>query len=119
VDRETQELEDQALLAECRVDTFRAGGPGGQHANVTDSGVRLTHLPSGITVISRKHRSQHRNRKEALALLKERLKARRRRPKRRIPTRVPSREKRRRLEAKKKRGTLKANRRKPRRGDDA
>ena len=39
---------DDALLAECRVETFRAGGPGGQHQNKTESAVRLTHLPTGM-----------------------------------------------------------------------
>jgi len=54
--------DDGTLLAECRVETFRAGGPGGQHQNKTESGVRLTHLPSGISVTARDSRSQHRNR---------------------------------------------------------
>ena len=40
--------DDEALLAECRVETFRSGGPGGQHQNVTESGVRLVHLPTGV-----------------------------------------------------------------------
>jgi len=56
------ERSDEELLAECRVETFRAGGPGGQHQNKTESAVRLTHLPTRIVVTARESRSQHRNR---------------------------------------------------------
>jgi len=48
-----------------KVETFRSGGPGGQHQNTTDSGVRITHLPTGISAISTDERSQHRNRQVA------------------------------------------------------
>lgn len=78
---------ERKLLAECEVQTFRAGGPGGQHRNVTDSAVRLVHQPTGVTVTCATHRSQHRNRREALAILAERLARRARRKKRRVPTR--------------------------------
>ena len=101
------------LLAECRVDTFRAGGAGGQHQNKVESGVRLTHLPTGVVVTSRKHRSQHRNRADALARLDSELEARSRKRKPRIPTAVPKREKRKRLETKKRRSRLKRLRDKP------
>ncbi|GAB2183383.1 peptide chain release factor H [Roseibium sp. LAB1] len=57
---------------ELRIETFRSGGPGGQHQNTTDSGVRITHVASGISAASTDERSQHRNRQVAL----ERLKAR-------------------------------------------
>src|SRR5207248_10368392 len=54
-------------------DTFRSGGPGGQHQNKTESGVRWTHLPTGIAAESRNERSQHKNSDTALALLKSKL----------------------------------------------
>ena len=62
-----------ALLAECEVDTFRAGGPGGQHQNVTDSAVRLRHRPTGLTVTCRAQRSQYLNKMDALRRLRLKL----------------------------------------------
>lgn len=104
---------DDRLLGDCRVDTFRSGGPGGQHRNKVESGIRLTHRPTGIVVVSRRHRSQSRNRREALQRLHEELEHRSRRNRPRIRTRVPRAERRKRLDWKRKRSRLKLLRRKP------
>lgn len=104
---------DEDLLAQCRVETFRSGGPGGQHQNVTESGVRLVHLPTGVRVTVREERSQHRNRSLAVARLRARLEARNEREKPRVPTRVPAGEKRKRLDEKRRKASTKRLRRPP------
>lgn len=70
-----QQQTDPTFLdqADIRFDTFRAGGPGGQHQNTTDSAVRATHLHSGIAVVVRDQRSQHRNKQVAMKRLAEQL----------------------------------------------
>lgn len=106
-------LSDQDLLRECRVDTFRSGGAGGQHQNKVESGVRLTHRGTGIVVSSRRHRSQHRNREDALRKLREKLAQLDRTDPPRIPTRVPRGQRRKRLEEKRKRSRVKHLRKRP------
>jgi peptide chain release factor 2 len=66
-------IEIEVNPADLRTDTFRASGAGGQHVNKTESGVRFTHIPTGIVAASTQDRSQHRNRVIAMGMLKARL----------------------------------------------
>jgi protein subunit release factor B len=77
---------DEDLLEECDVQVFRSSGPGGQHANKTESAVRIVHLPSGIGAQCQQERSQHLNKLKCLSKLRERIEAANHRDPPRIPT---------------------------------
>lgn len=109
--------DDDNLLAECDVTMFRASGPGGQHVNTTDSAVRLQHRPSGIVVVSRKHRSQHRNKAAAVTRLREKVATLNHRDAPRVPTRMSKGARNRIREKKSQNAKKKQMRRKPNRDD--
>ena len=77
---------DEDLLLECKVETFRSSGKGGQHANKTESAVRLTHVTSGIKVICQNERSQYQNKMNCVKEMRKRLKQKNYIPPKRIKT---------------------------------
>ena len=104
-------LTDDVLLLECEESFFIASGPGGQHRNKTETGVRLTHTPTGITITATERRSQLQNRGEALERLRAMLVKRAHVDKPRVATKPGKGAKRRRLEGKRHVSTKKQNRR--------
>ena len=101
------------LLKQCKVDTFRASGKGGQHVNKTESAVRITHMPTAIDVTCQDERSQHRNKEIALSRLRKKLEALNKKQKKRIPTRGTRASKEKRLQSKRKQSQQKDLRKKP------
>ena len=104
-DMEKEDLE--RLASECDEEFFVASGPGGQHRNRTESGVRLTHRPTGFVVTATERRSQAANRAVALERMAEKIAASQRKKAPRVKTKPSKAAKRKRLEQKRRRSDIK------------
>jgi len=111
-------ISDEALLAQCDVERFRARGPGGQNVNRRETAIRLRHRPTGVIVSCQDERSQLRNLRIALTRLRARLEERARPEAPRIPTSVPYRSRAKRRSAKRFRALRKRLRAKPHPDED-
>ena len=106
-------LSDEQIAADCEVETFHAHGPGGQGVNTADSAVRMRHVPTGISVVSREARSQYQNRRRCIEKLRERFERKSRVVTPRKATRPSKAAIKRRLEGKRRRSEIKRLRGKP------
>ena len=104
---------NEKLLKQCKIETFRAKGKGGQHVNKTESAVRLTHIKTGIIVSSQKDRSQYQNKQNCLINLRKKLIGLNYKKPDRIPTKKPYIAKNKILNNKKKHSIKKQFRQKP------
>ena len=100
-------IDRASLERDCVEEFFIASGPGGQHRNKVETGVRLLHRPSGLKVTATERRSQHENRERAYERMAERLEKLQHRPARRIPTRPSTAGRERRLQRKRRTGLIK------------
>ena len=105
--------QDMLNLKDLRIDYYRGSGPGGQHRNTSETGVRIIHLPTGIVVTATESRSRHMNQQRAMARLEEKLVARMKKKAPRIKTRPGKAAIARRLDAKRRLGEKKRDRKKP------
>lgn len=106
-------VDHSSLISNCDIETFRAGGRGGQHQNKTESGVRIRHRPTGVTVVCRDERSQHQNKRRAFSVLQKRIKRLTQKKKQRISTTIPLAGKVKRRETKRIRAKKKQMRKRP------
>lgn len=104
---ESYPTDRESLERDCDIDYFIASGPGGQHRNKVETGVRLTHRPSGTVVTATERRSQRANREAAFERMASRLEEQQRVPTPRTPTRPSAASRQRRLESKRRTGAIK------------